>query len=80
MPQISTENSAILQLTKNTKTNNNIAGYHFVSRRVIFTPSDVQLAKRSDQQVAKCWVKDFDLLHEYHTRNFYQIFRHTFVN
>ena len=34
MPQISTEDSGILQLTKNAKTNNDIAGYHLVSRGV----------------------------------------------
>ena len=37
-----TEDSGILQLTKNAKTNNNIADYHFVSCRVVSTPSDVQ--------------------------------------
>ena len=38
MPEISTEDSGILQLTKNAKTNNNIADYHFVSRRVVPHP------------------------------------------
>ena len=33
-------------LTKNAKTNNNIAGYHLVSRCVISTQSDVQLVYR----------------------------------
>ena len=42
IPQIATEDSGILQLTKNAKTNNKIAGYHLVSHRVISTPSDVQ--------------------------------------
>ena len=46
MPQISTEDSGILWLTKNAKTKNNIASYHLVSRRVISTPSDVQLVYR----------------------------------
>ena len=46
MPQISTEDSGILQLTKNAKTNNTIAGYYLISRRVIFTPADVQLVYR----------------------------------
>ena len=41
MPEISTEDSGILQLTKNAKTNNNIAGYHLVSRHEISIPSDV---------------------------------------
>ena len=42
MPQISTKDSGILYLTKNAKTNNNVAGYHLVSGHVISTPSDVQ--------------------------------------
>ena len=42
MPEISTEDSDILQLTKNAKTNNNMEGYHLVSRHEIFIPSDVQ--------------------------------------
>ena len=46
MPQISTEDSGILQLTKTRKTNNNVVGYHLVSRHVISTPSDVQLVYR----------------------------------
>ena len=46
MPQISTEDSGILQLTKNAKTNNNTAGYHLVSLREISTPSDAQLVYR----------------------------------
>ena len=46
MPQISTKDSGILQLTKNAKTNNNIAGHHVVSRRVISTSSDVQRVYR----------------------------------
>ena len=42
MLQISIEDSGILWVTKIAKTNNNItAGYHFVSHRVISTPSDV---------------------------------------
>ena len=43
MPQISSEDSGILQLTENAKTNNRIAGYHLVSRHVISTPSDFNL-------------------------------------
>ena len=50
MSQISTEDSGILQLTKNTKANNNIAGYHLISYRIIFTPSDVQRAYRSPKR------------------------------
>ena len=46
MLQIFTGDSFILTLTENAKTNNNIAGYHLVSRRVISTPSDVQLVYR----------------------------------
>ena len=42
MPQISIKDSGILQLTKNAKTDNNIAGYHVFSCRVISTYSDVQ--------------------------------------
>ena len=38
MAQISTEDSGILWLTKNAKTNNNIAGYHLASSRVISFP------------------------------------------
>ena len=41
MLQITTEDSGILYLTKNAKTNNNMAGYHSVSRRVILTPADL---------------------------------------
>ena len=41
MPQFSTKDSGILQLTKNVQTNNNMAGYHLVSCRVISTPLDV---------------------------------------
>ena len=54
MPQISTEDSGMLQLTKNAKTNNNIVGYHLVSRRVISTLSDVQ-------HVYGCPKKDFHI-------------------
>ena len=50
MPQISTKDSGILQLTKNAKTNNNIAGYHLVSRRVISATSDVQCVYRSPKR------------------------------
>ena len=46
MPQISTEDSGILYLTRNAKNNNNIAGHHLVSRRVIAAPSDVQSVYR----------------------------------
>ena len=46
MLQIFTGDSFILTLTENAKTNNNIAGYHLVSRSVISTPSDVQLVYR----------------------------------
>ena len=46
MSQISTEDSGIFQLTKNAKTNNNVAGDHLVSLCVICTPSDVQLLYR----------------------------------
>ena len=42
LSQISTKDYGILQLTRNAKTNNNIAGHHLVSRRVISTASDVQ--------------------------------------
>ena len=59
MPQISTEDSEILWLTKNAKTNNNIAGYHLVSRRVISTPLDVQ-------RVYRCPKKTFILHQKYH--------------
>ena len=50
MPQISTEDSGILQLIKNEKTNNNITGYHLVSRRVISATSDVQCVYRSPKR------------------------------
>ena len=43
MPQISSEDSGILQLNENAKTNNRIAGYHLVSRHAISTPSDFNL-------------------------------------
>ena len=46
MPQISTKDSGILYLTKNAKTNNNIASYHLVCRRVISTALDVQRVYR----------------------------------
>ena len=46
MPQISTEDSGILEPTKNANANNHIASYHLVSRRVISIPSDVQLVYR----------------------------------
>ena len=59
MPQISTEDSGILLLTKNAKTNNNIAGYHLVSHRVISAPSDVKSVYRSPK-------KTFILLKKYH--------------
>ena len=42
MPKIFMEDSGILSLTKNAKTNNNIAGYHLTSCRVISATSDVQ--------------------------------------
>ena len=42
MLQISIKDSGILWLIKNAKINNNIAGYHLVSCRVISTLSDVQ--------------------------------------
>ena len=38
---IFTENSVIPQQTEYVKTNNNIVGYHLVSRLVLSTPSDV---------------------------------------
>ena len=38
MPQISTEGFDIFWLTKTAKTDNNIAGYHLVSHRVISIP------------------------------------------
>ena len=41
MLQISTKDSGILYLTKIAKTNNDIADFHLVSRRVISTSSDV---------------------------------------
>ena len=41
MPQISTKDSGILELIKNSKTNNNIVGYHVVSRRVISSSSQM---------------------------------------
>ena len=59
MPQISTKDSVILQLTKNVQTNNNIAGYHLVSRRVISTPLDVQ-------RVYRCPKRTFTLPQKYH--------------
>ena len=46
-------------LTKNTKTNNNIAGYHLVSRPVISVPSDVQ-------RVYRCPNRTFILPKNYH--------------
>ena len=46
MPQISTEDSGILKLTKNAETNNNIVGYHLVSCCVIATPSYIQSVYR----------------------------------
>ena len=46
MPQISTKDSGIVQLSKNAKTNNNIADYHVASCRVISTSSDVQRVYR----------------------------------
>ena len=42
IPQISTEDSGILQVTKNAKTDNDIVGGHLVSHHIISTPSDVQ--------------------------------------
>ena len=39
-----------LTLTKNEKTNNNIAGYHLVSHHVISTPSDVQCVYRCSKK------------------------------
>ena len=42
MLQFSIDDSGIFQITKNTNANNNIAGYHLDSRRVISAPSDVQ--------------------------------------
>ena len=39
-----------------------------------------ELKPGTDSLVAKCWVKDFILLHKYHAPIFYQIFRHTLVN
>ena len=41
MLQISTKDSGTLYLTKNAKTNNDIADFHLVSRRVISPSSDV---------------------------------------
>ena len=46
MPQICTKHSGVIQLTKNGKTNNNIADNRLVSCLVTFTPSDVQRAYR----------------------------------
>ena len=34
----------------------------------------------TDPPVATCWVKDFILLHKYHSPNFYQIFYHILVS
>ena len=59
MPKISTEDSGILQLTKNAKTNNNTAGYHLVSRRVISAPSDVH-------RVYRCPKRTFILPQKHH--------------
>ena len=62
MPQISTDDSDILLL----KTNNNIAGYHLVSRHVISTPSDVQCVygwpKRTFILPQKYQVSDSNML------------------
>ena len=58
MPQISTKDAGILQLTKNAEINN-IAGYHLVSRRVISTPLDVQ-------HVYRCPKRTFILPQKYH--------------
>ena len=64
MPKISTEDSGILYLTRNAKTNNNIAGHHLVSRRVIPAPLDVQSVYRCPkktfilpQKYLKCVIK-----------------------
>ena len=59
MPQVSTEDSGIPKLTKNAKTNNDIAGYHLVSSREIFIPSDVQ-------HVCRCPKSIFILPKKYH--------------
>ena len=59
MPQLSLKDSVILQLTKNAKTNNNIVGYHVVSRCVISTPLDVQ-------SVYRCFKRTFILPQKYH--------------
>ena len=50
MPQISIEDSDIPQLTKNSKNNNNIAGYHLVSCCVISATSHVQCVYRSPKR------------------------------
>ena len=59
MLQLFTEDFGILQLAENAKTNSNIAGYHLVSRRLISTPSDVQL-------VYRCPKRSFILPPKYH--------------
>ena len=59
IPQISTEDSGILQVTKNAKTDNDIAGGHLVSHLIISTPSDVQ-------HVYRCPKTSFILPQKYH--------------
>ena len=60
MPKISTKHSGILQQTKNANTNNNIAGYHVVSRRVISISSDIER------------VMDFQKGRFYYPKNLFQ--------
>ena len=66
MPQISTEDSRILKVTKNAKTKNNIVGYHLVSRRVILTLSDVQRVSKCPKSIfilpSKCHVSISNML------------------
>ena len=66
MPQISTKDSGILYLTKNAKTNKNIASYHLVCRRVISTALDVQRVYRYPQKTfilpKKCHVSVSNML------------------
>ena len=72
MPQISTKDSGILYLTKNAKTNNNIAGHHLVTRRVISTPSDVQ-------RVYRCRKRTFILSQKYHVFSFKYVMIATYM-
>ena len=57
MHQISSEDSGTLSI-KNTKTNNNIAGYHLFSDRAISAPSDVPHVYRCSKKTFLLPQKD----------------------